>query len=333
MPERDVKEFLRSRGITPVDEAPQPQASPAAPATVQEPPSQGDSYDPESPEFSYGQAIGRGFMRGVGTLPLDVLRFGDYLSPKLGTLARQIPGVRSAARGLREFVNQPKQDPSKESWTEYLAGGAGEMATGALVPGGWVERGAQTAARSVLERTVGRTITTTRSPWQWVQPPGGGPMIRVRGPAQTTTRTVLPPAATSAIRAAGRAGRAAEPAVIGGVAGAVENPDDPGRGAVTGAIAGPAARLLGRGMQTRSGRWLGRYAVPEALYAAISHATGIPYWSGLGPFILWHTSPLGRPLRWAGDRLVDNTGRIIGVINPAIIGGIAGRTGQAVEEK
>ena len=156
-------------------------------------------------------------------------------------------------------------------------------------------------------------------------------MIRAQVTRPEETVRVLPASRAPYVRAAGRVGRAAEPAVIGGAAGMVEDPEHPGRGALEGAIGTTALRGLGRGMQTRTGRWLGRYAAPEALYAAISHATGIPYWSGLGPFILWHTSPLGRPLRWAGDRLVDNTGRVIGRINPAVLGGLSSHAGQALE--
>lgn len=114
-------------------------------------------YDPDSPEFSYADAAARGLYRGLGNLPLGAMRLGDQLSPGLGNLARQIPGVRTGARALRQFVDQPGQ--TNQSWTEWLAGGAGEAIPTLLTPelkgagalGRFVARPALGAAAGAIE--------------------------------------------------------------------------------------------------------------------------------------------------------------------------------------
>lgn len=139
--------------------------------------------------------------------------------------------------------------------------------------------------------------------------------------------------ASKVLPQAGRVGtiaaNAAERAGLGAAGGALGDPEHPGQGAVTGAAGALAAPIGGAALRSPLGRMAGQLAAAEGAYYGAHELTGIPFHPFLGPAIVWHSSPVGKTLRRFGNAVVDQTGKIIGHINPATVGYAAGRTGAS----
>jgi hypothetical protein len=103
-----------------------------------------------------------------------------------------------------------------------------------------------------------------------------------------------------------------EAAAKGALGGAVANPDDPKTGAMSGAAGSMLPGALGQGLRSAPVKFMGRWMLPETAWALLHGYTGVPFYSGLGPLVAWHTSPFGRALRNTGEKIVDQTGRLIG---------------------
>jgi hypothetical protein len=302
--------------------APEPSGAAARAPTL-------DIYDPDSPNFNAKLAAARGAARGVGQLPLDILKGADWLSPSLGTLARQIPGVRSGARTLREFVEQPGQDPSKESWTEYLAKGGSEFLTpigvmSKLKAARWLEDLAGTGMKKLLTRQATKTVPGGRA---WVNVPGQANPVLAGLPPKTITSTVprfglTTKGAQKAERITRKVARGLTPTAYGAAAGALENPEHPGEGAAEGAAAATAARGIGA-LAKRTGHFA-ESLLPGVVAHNVVHVAGVPWY----PFgaAMTHAGPIRRAISKTGG-VIRKGGEVIShPTSAAIISGTTSRT-------
>lgn len=122
----------------------------------------------------------------------------------------------------------------------------------------------------------------------------------------------------------------------GAMGGAISDQDDPVRGAAYGAIGGAVPSVIGRGVISPVGRYAARHLLPTlgsmAGYMGL-HSLGLPGWLAHGltvPNIRWHSSPIGKRLSRLGDRIVDQFGNLVGVIEGAPSGIAAGRVSQGL---
>jgi hypothetical protein len=161
-----------------------------------------------------------------------------------------------------------------------------------------------------------------------------------RGPAERAGSYLIQGAATllgpSKFVKGGKIAQAAETAARGAFGGALANPDDPVRGAASGAPAGFAGPLAQRAMQSPMGRFIGGH-LPEATLAGVAYQVlrhvpgGHAILAGLiWPSIHWYRSPFGRKFRQWGEHVIDEAGNILGRVNPEASGYAAGKADQTV---
>ena len=237
-------------------------------------------------------------MRGIGQ------SFAPNLTTSAATLAKQIPGAREGVQAARKFAAEPDEEPLGRPVGQYGPlfldpfAGAGEVAEGI-------------AAKALTRMPLAKYI------------PGQGFVAQV-GP-QVPKLGVK--GASRVVKGAGMAGDVAGTAAGGAVGGALANPDDPGRGAVAGMVAGPAGKVLGPAFRSPTARWAASHALPLAVAEGVTQATGLS--RGVTyPNIIWYYSPVGRKLHGVGDKIMDEFGRIIGRIGPMAAGYAGSAAGQ-----
>lgn len=284
----------------------------AAPATKEPAKKTGAPAPPKEEEFSYTGAAARGLGRGLTELATNL---GELTFA--GTLAKQIPGVEDKLEDVKEFT----EGTGKESKTEWAAKQVGALGPLALTPSGLAQRGIQSGLTRLLTRTVQQAVPSFAGK--------GMGFAMTSAPA-----SVVSPLGAATIRAGTGLGKyAIDPAVTGAAGGVMSNPNNPLEGAQEGALGALAAKGLGGALGSTAGKALGRFTLPQLAFIAAHTMTGMHYHPWLGPFMTWHSNPIGRSLRWAGGALVDGTGKVVGTLShPAVVGGATTRTIQGMDE-
>jgi len=121
-------------------------------------------------------------------------------------------------------------------------------------------------------------------------------------------------------------GNLAERSFKGAVGGALGDPENPGRAAAGGAAAGLVPGAGGAGLRSWASRSLGGLLAVEGTWYAAHKAFDIPFHPLFGPLIVYHGGPVGRMIRRAGNKIMDNTGKVVGHIPPGAMGFFAGPT-------
>lgn len=252
-------------------------------------------------------AVGAGRLAGKG-----IGLVSPSMQTSLGAMAQRVPGVKQ----LEQFADRPDEDPGET---------AGNVLGSFLV-------GPETGA-GVLEPRIASFLDSIHPLARMTRTRGLGEY------AATHSRFVPTPM--------GRVAKVAAPAgalaARGAVGGAIANPDDPVTGAEVGAVSGAVPGLLGRGMQSPTGKYLGgalaRGAAGAATGGALGYGLGGEHgaMSGAGTGLSLglihgakHTavsyhSPVGRWLQKFGKGMFDKSGRFLGWINPLTGGFVAGR--------
>jgi len=134
-------------------------------------------------------------------------------------------------------------------------------------------------------------------------------------------------------RLAPTVGNLAERAFKGAAGGALADPEHPGSAAAGGAAAGLIPGAGGAALRSRVMRGLGGLLAVEGTWYAAHKAFDVPFYPIAGPLIVWHSGPIGRMLRRAGNKIMDNTGKVVGHIPAGAMGYFAGPTvGQGARE-
>lgn len=306
MPDKfDPKEFLRSRGVTPSGEGDQPatpeKPSYAPPETPSEAPAE---PSPEGEENRWYSQAFRGGMRGLAGLASQAIRLAPYASPITTFNAEDIGEYlqnRPWVQGLNEFAEEPSQ-----SWPETIGYGAGTIAGTAAIPGVGAEALAERGATALASR-YGPKYLSSIGEW-------------VRSPAQRQIERLMQ-------RYFRPTSRAIDRAAAGAAGGALGSPDDPATGALGGAVAGAALPGAQSVLRTQTARKLGQHLLPSGIAAlAQQHLTGVSPWLAWPMIhqIRWLHQPTGERLGRMGQWIVDESGKIVGVLPGGTAGYYAG---------
>jgi hypothetical protein len=227
--------------------------------------------------------------RGLGQ---DVLNLGELGAP----LARQLPGdeaFQKRQEERRKFGEKLKQfvvPPANESMFQSGVRNVSEFAPTALSVLG-IEEGLTSSLGKIAGKVIGPRFYSI---------PGTSVRKRVKAAIEY----------------------GATPAITGGLSGMVADPNQPFKGAVEGAIAGPLARMLGPALRSGTSKWIAGHALPIAALGGLTHAG----WNTnllqstiaglIGAHTRWLTrTPPGKALHFLGDRFVDDLGRTIGEVD------------------
>jgi|SRR5215472_13064927 len=297
--EMDPGEFLRAhRAVPPPAPAPSfpPSKAPSAGPPSAEA-SEGGIFDESNKDKWWYQAA-RGASKGLAGLAESAIRYAPYASPLTTPFAGNLQDLAEQSeyvQGLKRF----RETPNESRW-ETAGDIAGQVAGTAAIPG--------LGAEALTARGLGALAARA-------------PMVYIRG-----LGLVPGPTARTLTRAAPTISRMAGQSVKGALGGALGDPEHPGSAAAGGAAAGLVPTPVGKALRSPVGRWMGGVGLTEGAFQAAHHLTGLPYYPLMGPLIVWHSGPVGRGLRRVGNRIVDETGRIVGHIPAGATGYFAGPT-------
>jgi len=233
----------------------------------------------------FASAIGRGAgqtILGAGDL---MAKIPNWPFPgNVGDAMKSIPGMQKGVRTFREAVKSPPDAPIEEQGAEAVGG----MLPFMTVPGTPLETMASRIASSVPRYIRGFGFVPTPN--------------RARTAAMAGARYV------------------GDPALMGGAAGAVSDPEHPAQGALEGMEGAAAMRLGGRALRTAAGNRLGNVAAWELPALVAHHYMGIPYWPYVGGGLA-----VAAPTRY-GQKLSSGLSRLMERIKPSVSGSATTKT-------
>jgi hypothetical protein len=280
-------------------------------------------------EGDWQQRAGKGVARGLATDVQEAGRLAQHFNPEAAARFKQEhPNVTNVMRQLRQFSEQPST-----SWAESIGEAFGESLPTSFLPLGVGSKAAKAAVRPLLARTGARAAQPAQTVAKYIRSPGPGSpghwVQQVVSPAIPGSSGRLTQGARWAARQAGRLGTAGEIGGYGALGGALADPEHPGQGAEAGAAGAVAGTAGSKFFRSSWGQHLGDLLAREGTYKVLHDMFGIPYYPLAGPLIIWRSSPIGKVLRKVGDNIMDQTGRVIGAVNPMAAGMAASRLGGA----
>ena len=285
------------------------------------------SEKPRDEDLDWQQRAGKGVARGLATDVQELARLAQHFNPAAAARFKQEhPNVTNVMRQLRSFSEQPST-----SWSESIGEAFGESLPTSFMPLGWGSKAAARAVNPLLARTGVRAAQPAQTVAKYIRSPGPGSpghwVQQVVSPAVPGSSGYLTKGGRYAKGLAKKVGTAGEIGAYGGLGGALADPEHPGQGAKAGAAGAVAGKAGSKFFRSRWGQHLGDILAREGTYRVLHDMFGIPYYPLAGPLIIWRSSPIGKVLRKVGGNIVDQTGRVVGAVNPMAAGMAASRLG------
>lgn len=285
--------------------------------------------------------VGRGSAKSIAGTAVALPRLANQaiglaspsLRDRLGDLAERIPGVKR----LERFADEPFQSAEEKAGYYGTEGaqflfGPGELKLGAKLLGK-LPKAAKFSSKAAEGAAPARAAESFVA-----EAPGGEKVLSLKGEGpipggRQAFEPVTHPAARTAERGIDFAAR-------GALAGAITDPQDPGTGAVTGAVTGGALPLAGKALQSKPGQWIAGQIARRGPYAAIdaiAQSIGIPshlLWeTGIAEAILFYHAPGGKILDPAGRKAASWLGRALTRTNPLASGAVGGSLADLAEQQ